>query len=78
MPHAGPMAQNFYAAFGLGADDTHIATVDADGVALAAIQGLSRQAQTQSAALTARVSELEARLGGSTPAQPAGTRPLPL
>ena len=38
--HMGPMAQDFYAAFGLGEDDRHITTVDADGVALAAIQGL--------------------------------------
>jgi len=34
------MAQDFYAAFGLGIDDKHIVTVDADGVAFAAIQGL--------------------------------------
>ena len=38
--HMGPMAQDFRAAFNLGKDDKHIATVDADGVALAAIQGL--------------------------------------
>jgi hypothetical protein len=38
--HIGPMAQDFRAAFSLGTDDKHIATVDADGVALAAIQGL--------------------------------------
>jgi hypothetical protein len=38
--HIGPVAQDFYAAFGLGEDDKHISTVDADGVALAAIQGL--------------------------------------
>ena len=38
--HMGPMAQDFYAAFGLGEDDTHISTVDADGVALAAAQAL--------------------------------------
>jgi len=36
--HIGPMAQDFYAAFGLGQNTTTIATVDADGVALAAIQ----------------------------------------
>ena len=41
--HMGPMAQDFYEAFGLGADGTHIVTVDADGVALAAIQGLYQQ-----------------------------------
>jgi hypothetical protein len=38
--HIGPMAQDFHAAFGLGESDRHIATVDADGVALAALQGL--------------------------------------
>jgi len=38
--HIGPMAQDFYSAFGLGAGETTIATVDADGVALAAIKAL--------------------------------------
>ena len=38
--HVGPMAEDFFAAFGLGPDDRSISTVDADGVALAAIQGL--------------------------------------
>ena len=38
--HMGPMAQDFRAAFGLGTSDTMIDTVDPDGVALAAIQGL--------------------------------------
>ncbi len=36
----GPMAQDFHAAFGLGEDERYISSVDADGVALAAIQGL--------------------------------------
>jgi Chaperone of endosialidase len=40
--HVGPMAQDFRAAFGLGIDDKTISTVDADGVALAAIQALYR------------------------------------
>ena len=35
--HIGPMAQDFHKAFGLGGSDKSIATVDADGVALAAI-----------------------------------------
>jgi len=39
--HMGPMAQDFYAAFRLGESDKGIDTVDADGVALAAIQGLN-------------------------------------
>jgi hypothetical protein len=43
--HIGPMAQDFSAAFGVGMDDRHISTVDADGVALAAIQGLYQQNQ---------------------------------
>jgi trimeric autotransporter adhesin len=41
--HVGPMAQDFHAAFGLGTDDKHIATVDEGGVALAAIQGLNQK-----------------------------------
>ena len=35
--HMGPMAQDFSVAFGLGEDDKHISTVDANGVALAAM-----------------------------------------
>jgi hypothetical protein len=38
--HLGPMAQDFYAAFGVGEDDKHITAVDEDGVALAAIKAL--------------------------------------
>ncbi|MDY7094870.1 MAG: tail fiber domain-containing protein [Acidobacteriota bacterium] len=38
--HIGPVAQDFHAAFGLGSSDKHISSVDADGVALAAIQAL--------------------------------------
>lgn len=34
------LAQNLYAAFGLGEDDKHVRTIDADGVAPAAIQAL--------------------------------------
>ncbi len=68
--HMGPAAQDFYAAFGLGDTDKAIATVDADGVALAAIQGLYQMAQDQAAyiemleaenrTLEERVSALEA------------------
>jgi hypothetical protein len=43
--HLGPMAQDFQAAFELGSDDKRISTVDADGVALAAIQALYRLSQ---------------------------------
>ncbi len=39
-PHLGPTAQDFHDLFGFGRDDKYISMVDADGVALAAIQGL--------------------------------------
>jgi len=60
--HIGPMAQDFYAAFKLGLDDKHIATVDADGVALAAIQGLNQKVEEQrveNAELKQRLEKLE-------------------
>ncbi|MCZ6816898.1 MAG: tail fiber domain-containing protein, partial [Planctomycetota bacterium] len=63
--HIGPMAQDFSAAFGVGPDDKHIGTLDADGVALAAIQGLHQLVQEKDAALSiqqGRIEKLEARL----------------
>jgi hypothetical protein len=56
--HMGPTAQDFQEAFGLGVSDHHITTVDADGVALAAIQGLYRLIQEKEA----RIDGLEERL----------------
>lgn len=50
--HIGPMAQEFHAAFGVGEDERHINTVDADGVALAAIQGLNSIVEEQRAEIT--------------------------
>jgi Flp pilus assembly pilin Flp len=61
--HIGPMAQDFHTAFGVGEDDTHINMVDANGVALAAIQGLYQLVQEQELQLTvleARLAALEA------------------
>jgi hypothetical protein len=63
--HLGPMAQDFYAAFGLGEDDRHIATVDEEGIALAAIKALHadvRARDRQLAGLDAKMSRLEQRL----------------
>ena len=54
--HMGPMAQDFYAAFGLGDSERHINSLDADGVALASIQGLYGLSQEQAA----RIEELQA------------------
>jgi hypothetical protein len=51
--HIGPMAQDFHAAFGFGADEKHIATIDADGVALAAIKGLNEIVSEKDARITA-------------------------
>ena len=72
--HLGPVAQDFHSIFGLGDDDRHISAVDADGVALAAIQGLYQRVieqgsvidvqQRQIAALEERVEVLEASQAG--------------
>ena len=47
--HIGPMAQDFKAVFGVGETETGITTVDADGVALAAIQGLNQKLEEKEA-----------------------------
>ncbi|MFH1686119.1 MAG: tail fiber domain-containing protein [bacterium] len=59
--HMGPMAQDFHAAFGLGEDDTHIATVDADGVALAGVQALYERVK----ALESENARLKQQLGAT-------------
>lgn len=63
--HMGPTAQDFHAAFGLGETETAISTIDADGVSLAAIQGLYELTQDQAStieSLQADNTELLARL----------------
>ena len=63
--HMGPMAQDFHAAFGLGVSEKMIDTVDPDGVALAAIQGLRELIDEKDAQiddLRASNLELEARI----------------
>ena len=71
--HMGPMAQDFYAAFGLGDTDKAIFSVDAQGVVFAAVQTLYEMSlekdaeiaalQQQVADLSARLAALEKRLG---------------
>ena len=81
--HIGPMAQDFHAAFAVGHDEKHITTVDADGVALAAIQGLNEKLdekdaelsrlQSENQSLAARLAAIERELGlrnEATPARP--------
>jgi len=47
--HIGAMAQDFYAAFNVGENDKTISTIDPDGVALAAIQGLHEELKDRDA-----------------------------
>jgi hypothetical protein len=63
--HIGPMAQDFAAAFRVGNDDRSIGTVDAEGVALAAIQALYemvKEKEGEIEALKVRLSKLETRV----------------
>ncbi len=72
--YIGPVAQDFHAAFGLG-NDTTINTLDADGVALAAIQGLNQKNQKleeevgrlkeENANLRKRLEQIEALIAGT-------------
>ncbi len=60
--HIGPVAQDFSAAFQIGENDTTISTVDADGVTLAAIQGVYQillERDTLIAEQQAKITELE-------------------
>jgi uncharacterized coiled-coil protein SlyX len=56
--HIGPMAQDFYGAFNVGEDDTHITTIDSEGVALAAIQGLDQVVQEKDAEISGLKSQV--------------------
>lgn len=63
--HMGPMAEDFWNAFGLGHTSKGIAAVDADGVALAAIKALAdenAELAAENAELGARLAALDARL----------------
>ena len=62
--HMGPMAQDFHAAFGLGVSEKLIDTIDPDGVALAAIQGLKGLVDEKDAEI-AELRERVARLEGA-------------
>ena len=57
--HVGPMAQDFYAAFGVGEDDRHITSIDEDGVALAAIKALRADSLRKGAEIVALRAELD-------------------
>ena len=57
--HIGPTAQDFHEAFGVGEDHRRISSVDADGVALAAIQGLYEMLREKDAQLKELQKELK-------------------
>lgn len=60
--HIGPTAQDFAERFKVGSDDKFINTIDADGVALGAIQGLNARLLKALDERDARIAELEARI----------------
>ena len=61
-PNIGPMAQDFKAAFYPGRDDKGITTLEVDGVALAAIQGLNQKLEEQLKTRDAEIRELRRTL----------------
>jgi len=61
--HLGPVAEDFHASFRLGTDAESISTVDAAGVALAAIQGLNLRLNQENAELRAEVAVLKVQSG---------------
>jgi hypothetical protein len=58
--HIGPMAQDFYALFGLDVSEHTISTIDPPGVALAAIQELYLITQRQAAEIASLKKDLQA------------------
>jgi hypothetical protein len=60
--HVGPAAQDFYAAFGLGEDPLRISTIDADGIALRAIQALEARTRADNDRLTRENADLRERV----------------
>ncbi|MFI6287754.1 tail fiber domain-containing protein [Streptomyces sp. NPDC051018] len=62
--HLGPMAQDWWAAFGVGVDDKTICCTDANGVSIVAIQALHRllaETQGELVSLREQVDLLRAR-----------------
>jgi len=60
--HLGPMAEDFAEAFNLGADNTHISSLDLSGVALAAIQELKKRQDARIETLQQENRELRSEL----------------
>ena len=71
------MAQDFHAAFGLGVSDKLIDTIDPDGVALAAIQGLHALVEENEMRLAEKDAEI-AELREQVKAQALWKRTVPV
>ena len=59
------MAQDFFSAFGLGKGETTLATVDVDGVALAAIKALAtenKQLEKDALYLKNKIEDLQSQI----------------
>ena len=63
--HIGPMAQDFYALFHVGENNTTISTIDPSGIALAAVKELNKKVK-EIDALKAEVQELKAAVAKLT------------
>jgi hypothetical protein len=72
--HLGPMAQDFHEAFGLGDTDRAYDSIDAHGVAFAAIKGLYEEVQEQSARLERLERENESLRERQCTSQPRSER----
>jgi hypothetical protein len=62
--HIGPVAQDFAASFGVGASDRYIGTVDAIGVAFAAIQALAAGLEERDRLIAALRADLDQLTAG--------------
>ena len=60
--HVGPMAEDFHEVVDVGTSDDHINSINADGVALAAIQGLSQTLKERTAELETEIDARDARI----------------
>jgi hypothetical protein len=60
--HIGPVAQDFYAAYQLGDSDKSIGTIDADGIAFAAIKALHKTMKEQLKQFKNENEELQERI----------------
>lgn len=66
--HLGPVAQDWWAAFGVGENDKTICCADANGVALVAIQALHRELSELREEVTALRAEASRSRPGTTSA----------